>query len=75
MRDAEKLNFREKQGMSTIKKHRIVHKSRSFAEADEWDIQQHIQMTPAERQRVAKELRKRVYGTNVPDVREAHGRK
>jgi predicted Fe-S protein YdhL (DUF1289 family) len=54
---------------------RIFHKSRNFKEAEEWDILQHISMTPEERQEVAAELRRRVYGRSVPDVRETHRRK
>jgi len=61
--------------MSTIKKNRVFRKSRNFAEAEEWDIQQHVQMTPEERQEAAYQLRKRVYGKKAPDVREFYGRK
>jgi len=32
-------------------------------------------MTPEERQAAAKELRRRVYGDAVPDVRQDQGRK
>ena len=53
---------------------RIVHKSHSFQEAEKWDIQQQINMTPQQRLESAKELRKRVYGTNLLDVREYHER-
>jgi len=53
---------------------RIVQKSKNFREAEEWDILQHIRMTPKERQDAAAELRKRVYGKDAPDVREAHRR-
>ncbi len=49
---------------------RIVHKSKSFNQAEEWDIFQHIRLTPEERQKVAAELRKRVYGEKTVDVRE-----
>ena len=48
----------------------IVHKANSFQDADAWDIAQHIQMTPEERQKAAKELRDRCYGKNAPDVRD-----
>ncbi len=48
----------------------IVHKATSFQDADAWDIAQHIQMTPEERQKAAKELRDRCYGKNAPDVRD-----
>lgn len=52
---------------------RIVHISRSFEEAEEWDILQSIMMTPEERLEAAKELRDRVYGKDRPDVREVYG--
>jgi len=51
---------------------RIFHKSKSYREAEAWDIQQCIRMTPDERQAAALELRKRVYGRNAPDVRECN---
>jgi hypothetical protein len=54
---------------------RILHKSKTFKEAEEWDIQQHIQMTPEERQEVAAELRRRTFGRETPDVRDGHPRK
>ena len=54
---------------------RIIHKSKTFREAEEWDIQQHIQMTPEERQEVAAELRRRTFGRDAPDVRDVHPRK
>ena len=50
---------------------REAHKARSFAEADQWDLQQQWAMTPDERFEVARVLRERAYGTDVPDVREA----
>ncbi len=51
---------------------RVVHKAKNHTEADEWDIQQSISLTPAERQRIARKLKERVYGKNTPDVREYH---
>lgn len=50
---------------------KIVNKTNSFKEAEEWDIQQQIQMTLEQRQEVAIVLRKKVYGTDAPDVRES----
>ncbi len=50
---------------------RIVKKSNNFKDAEEWDILQHIKMSPEERQKAATELRMRVYGKNQPDVRES----
>jgi hypothetical protein len=49
----------------------VVHKAQSFAEAEVWDILQNIRMTPEERRRVARELKRRAYGDNCPDVRDA----
>ena len=49
---------------------KIVKISKSFKEAEEWDIEQQINMTPQERQRAAKELKERVYGKDVKDVRD-----
>jgi len=53
---------------------KIVHISRDFREAEEWDILQQVSMTPEQRQEAAAELRRRVYGENCPDVREADRR-
>ncbi len=50
----------------------ISHKSFNYEEAELWDIEQQIRMTPEERQAIARELRIRVYGSNPPDVRESH---
>ncbi len=49
---------------------RIVKISKSFEEAEEWDIEQQINMTPQERQKVAKKLKEKVYGKNPRDVRD-----
>ncbi|MBN2384043.1 hypothetical protein JXQ70_14300 [bacterium] len=51
---------------------RIVNKAKSFKEADEWDIIQQLSMTPEQRQAIARELKRRMYGDHVPDVREYH---
>lgn len=48
---------------------RVVHKSRSFAEADAWDIAQQLSLTPEQRQAIARELKRRFWGDNRPDVR------
>ncbi len=50
----------------------IVHKSQNFREAEEYDIHQHTQMSPSDRQTVAKKLRERYFGKNVADVRASH---
>jgi hypothetical protein len=49
---------------------RIVHISRSFEEAEEWDIRQNFEMTPEERLLAARQLSLRVFGKDQPDVRE-----
>jgi len=40
---------------------RVANKARSFREADEWEIQQHLSMTPQERMRAAKLLKERMF--------------
>ena len=54
---------------------RILNKTNSFKEAEDWDVLQHIGMTPEQRQDVAARLRERVYGIDVPDVKEAQEQK
>jgi hypothetical protein len=51
---------------------RIVNKARGFAAADEWDIRQQVALTPQQRQRAARELKRRVHGPISPDVRACH---
>jgi hypothetical protein len=51
---------------------RVVHIAKNFKEADEWDIQQQVSMTPEQRLRAAKELRDRVYPPNAKDIRACH---
>jgi hypothetical protein len=50
---------------------RVAHKAHSFAEAEQWNLQQMWSMTPDERIEVAAVLRERVWGTDAPDVRES----
>lgn len=50
----------------------IVHKSKNFQEAEAYDISQHIQMSPHERQAAAKKLRERYFGKKVSDVRDIY---
>lgn len=50
---------------------RIVNISKNAKEAEDWDIMQNLSMSPGERQEAARILKERVYGTDVPDVREA----
>ena len=51
---------------------RIVNIAKSKEEADEYDIKQHIGLTPAERRKIAKKLKIRFYGKKTIDVKEAH---
>lgn len=51
---------------------RIAHKARTFAEAEAWDRKQYRAMSPVERMRVAREIKKRVFPGKQPDVREWH---
>ena len=48
---------------------RKVNIAKNHKEAEKWDIEQQINMTPRERQMAAKELKKRFYGSNPPDLR------
>jgi len=50
---------------------RIVNKSKDFKDAENYDILQHISMTPEERQKIASKLKIRVYGKKCLDVRES----
>ena len=40
---------------------KILHISKNFKEAEEWDVMQQINMTPQERIDAARELQKRYY--------------
>ena len=51
---------------------RIVHKSKTFDEAADWDVEQQLAMSPQERMAIAKRLKERVYGRESKDVRECH---
>ena len=51
---------------------RVVNKAQSHQEADAWDVEQQLAMSPEERLRAAKELRDRAYPSDAPDVRECH---
>jgi hypothetical protein len=54
---------------------RVFQRSKNFKQAEEWDILQHIRMTPEQRQEASEQLRDRVYGKHAPDVRKAQQRK
>ncbi len=48
-----------------------VNKSKDFQDAENYNILQHISMTPEERQKIAWKLKIRVYGKKCLDVRES----
>jgi len=48
---------------------RTFNKAKNLKEAEKWDIQQQINMTPRQRQQIAYELKRRFYGDSPPDVR------
>ena len=50
---------------------KIVHIAKNHKEAEAWDVQQQISMTPDQRQKIAWELKRRFYGSNTPDVRQS----
>lgn len=50
---------------------RILNKAKSNSEAEKWDIIQQLRMTPEQRIAVARELRDRFYGKNMPDVKKS----
>lgn len=51
---------------------RTVHKSRDVEAATEWDVYQHLSLSPQGRLRAARTLKERDYPSDAPDVRECH---
>jgi hypothetical protein len=47
---------------------RVFHKSKSFKEAEEWDVLQHARLTPEQRLKAAAELKKRAFGDDLPRI-------
>jgi len=45
---------------------------RSYKEQEKDEIVYQVNLSPDERQRIAKALKKRVFGNRNPDVRESH---
>lgn len=54
---------------------KVGKRSRSFEEAEEWDIEQQVSMTPQERMKAAKAIKDRLFPPPQPDVRECHKKK
>ena len=51
---------------------RTANKARNWRQAADWDIRQNVELSPQERQRIARELKRRCYGLVSPDVRACH---
>lgn len=51
---------------------RIAHKFKNFQEAEAWDIEYYVNLSPDERIQIARELQRRFYGSNPIDVRAYH---
>ena len=49
---------------------RVVNIAKTFKQAEEWDIEQQINMTPQERMEAARILRERVFGKNTKSIRQ-----
>ena len=54
---------------------RDFRKISSFEEAEQHDIEYYIHLSADQRQAIARVLKERVYGDDVPDIREYHKRK
>ena len=54
---------------------RVFKKFSGFEEAEQHDIQYYIHLSADQRQAIARVLKKRAYGNDVPDIREYHNRK
>jgi hypothetical protein len=48
----------------------IMNKSKNFAAAEQWDIEQHNRLTPTERREMAFLLKKKVYGDDFSPLRK-----
>jgi hypothetical protein len=53
---------------------RIAYAARGFKDAERWDIEQNISMTPAQRQKASWQLKTRIFGRRRPDVRASRPR-
>jgi hypothetical protein len=54
---------------------RVVNIAKNFKEAEEWDIIQQINLTPKERLRIVKELKNKVFGNKVKDLRKHYNKR
>jgi hypothetical protein len=53
----------------------VVNIAKNFKEAEEWDIIQQINLTPKERQRIVNELKNKVCGNKVKDLRKLYNKR
>lgn len=51
---------------------RVVHKAASHEEADRWDVEQQLSMSPEQRLRAARALKERCFPSDAQDVRACH---
>jgi hypothetical protein len=54
---------------------RVFRRFANFEEAEQHDIEYYIHLSVDQRQAIARVLKKRAYGDDVPDIREYHKRK
>jgi len=54
---------------------RVVRKCSSFKESEQQDIEYYVKLSVDERQAIARELKRRAFGDNTPDIRQYHNRK
>jgi len=54
---------------------RIVRKFSSFKESEQQDIEYYVKLSVDERQAIARELKRRAFGYNTPDIRQYHNRR
>jgi hypothetical protein len=51
---------------------RVFRKFTNFEEAEQHDIEYYIHLSVDQRDEIARVLKKRAYGDDVPDIREYH---
>jgi hypothetical protein len=54
---------------------RVFRRFANFEEAEQHDIEYYIHLSVDQRQAIARVLKKRAYGDDVPDIREYHKHK
>ena len=54
---------------------RVVRKFSGFKESEQQDIHYYINLSVDEHQAIARELKRRAFGDNTPDIRQYRNRK